>query len=66
MDQLRFVSGDWQDLLMFLKTTNKNVRLVVLDYRGLSTVPRDVFWFVKKHKQILEICVDEGHHIAKS
>ncbi|KAI9258574.1 hypothetical protein EDC94DRAFT_660721 [Helicostylum pulchrum] len=39
--QFRFFDGDMQDLVMFSKTGPLSLRLVVLDYAGLSTDPKD-------------------------
>ncbi|KAI8329142.1 hypothetical protein BC941DRAFT_328189, partial [Chlamydoabsidia padenii] len=49
------------DFLMFAKTTTSSIRLVVLDYAGLSTNPMDVLTFVKEVKTIEQIVIDHGH-----
>ncbi|KAI8988607.1 hypothetical protein BDF20DRAFT_999000 [Mycotypha africana] len=61
MDGVRHKHGDMQDLIMFAKSTNFSVRLVVLDYAGLSTDPMDVRKFVKELKSIKELVVYHGH-----
>ncbi|KAI7881475.1 hypothetical protein K492DRAFT_111670, partial [Lichtheimia hyalospora FSU 10163] len=51
------------DLMMFARTTTANIRLVVLDYAGLTTNPNDLHKFVKNYKSIKEIVVDKGHKL---
>ncbi|CEP12783.1 hypothetical protein [Parasitella parasitica] len=61
MDSIRHKQGDMQDLVMFAKSTNFSVRLVVLDYAVLSTDPMDIRKFVKELKSIKELVVYHGH-----
>ncbi|KAL7310803.1 hypothetical protein PS15m_010249 [Mucor circinelloides] len=63
LDQLRFQNGDMQDFIMFAKTTTSPIRLVVLDYAGLSTNPLDIRIFVKSIKSINQIVIDHGHKL---
>ncbi|KAG0166085.1 hypothetical protein DFQ28_000675 [Apophysomyces sp. BC1034] len=63
LQQLRFQDGDMQDFIVFAKTTTVNIRLVVLDYAGLTTKPDDLRKFVKSIKSIKEIVVDKGHKL---
>ncbi|KAI8331391.1 hypothetical protein BC941DRAFT_403846 [Chlamydoabsidia padenii] len=63
LQQLRFHDGDMQDFIVFAKTTTMNIRLVVLDYAGLTTKPDDLRKFVKSIKSIKEIVVDKGHKL---
>ncbi|KAG1437121.1 hypothetical protein G6F56_013258 [Rhizopus delemar] len=48
---------------MFAKRTTSSIRLVVLDYAGLSTNPIDVRTFVKDVKTIEQIVIDHGHKL---
>ncbi|KAI8393840.1 uncharacterized protein BYT42DRAFT_609604 [Radiomyces spectabilis] len=61
MDSVRHKHGDMQDLIMFAKSTNFSVQLVVLDYAGLPTDPLDIRKFVKELKSIKELVVYHGH-----
>ncbi|KAI7896026.1 uncharacterized protein EV154DRAFT_493246 [Mucor mucedo] len=58
------VRGDCQDMLDYITMSNRTVRLVVIDYAGLSTNPDDLKEFVRKHKQLKEIAVDEGQKMT--
>ncbi|KAG2201332.1 hypothetical protein INT47_001420, partial [Mucor saturninus] len=58
------VHGDCQDMLDYITMSNRTVRLVVIDYAGLSTNPDDLKEFVRKHKQLKEIAIDEGQKMA--
>ncbi|KAI7907249.1 uncharacterized protein BX663DRAFT_418526, partial [Cokeromyces recurvatus] len=50
-----------QDLIHRLRTNMKPVRLVVIDYAGLSTDFEDIHLFVSKYKQIVELVIDVGY-----
>lgn len=47
-----------QDLMHILRTNMKPIRLVVINYAGLSTDFEDIYQFVIKYKQIVELVVD--------
>ncbi|KAI8638317.1 hypothetical protein BD408DRAFT_436179 [Parasitella parasitica] len=51
-------SGTLQDLIHTLRTNMKPVRLVVINYVGLSMDFEDIYRFVSKYKQIVELVVD--------
>ncbi|ORX57060.1 hypothetical protein DM01DRAFT_317890 [Hesseltinella vesiculosa] len=51
VNELRHNDGDFQDLIMFAKATNLSIRLVVLDYAGLSSNPADLREFTKYEKR---------------
>ncbi|CAO3651409.1 unnamed protein product [Cunninghamella echinulata] len=46
-----------------ITTEYKKVRLVIIDYAGLSTNPDDIRDFIKKYKNIKELVVDCGDKI---
>ncbi|KAL7322342.1 hypothetical protein PS15p_211971 [Mucor circinelloides] len=57
-DELYNCAGTIQDLIHRLQTDMKPVRLVVIDYAGLPTDFEDIYQFVTKYKQIVELVVD--------
>ncbi|KAI8970011.1 hypothetical protein BDF20DRAFT_825973, partial [Mycotypha africana] len=57
-------SGDMQTMIDFMTETNRKVRLVIIDFAGLSTDMDDLRHFVKTNKRILEVTVDEGHKVS--
>lgn len=56
--QLDNCAGTMQYLIHRLRTNMKPVRLVVIDYAGLSIDFEDIHQFVSKFKQIVELVVD--------
>ncbi|KAI8874874.1 hypothetical protein K501DRAFT_203807, partial [Backusella circina FSU 941] len=44
--EIRHAHGDMQDLISYAKTAVRPIRLVVIDYAGLTTSPQDLFNFV--------------------
>ncbi|ORX51873.1 hypothetical protein DM01DRAFT_1289165, partial [Hesseltinella vesiculosa] len=61
-DNTRFVDSitGCQDLRSMLGTKFKPIRLVVIDYAGLSTEPNDIRAFFQRYKQVRELVVDHG------
>ncbi|KAI7896751.1 uncharacterized protein EV154DRAFT_547026 [Mucor mucedo] len=55
--------GTTEDLLLYLSSETRLVRLVSIDYAGLSTNLGDLRSFVSDHKCIKEIVIDKGHHV---
>ncbi|KAI8145149.1 hypothetical protein BJV82DRAFT_555722 [Fennellomyces sp. T-0311] len=47
MDRLSMCNGTTQDLFSYLSNCNKNVRLCIIDFAGLSTDPADITSFLK-------------------
>ncbi|KAI7896476.1 uncharacterized protein EV154DRAFT_492417 [Mucor mucedo] len=62
-DQVK-CSGNTQDMIKFLATTSQKVRLVAIDFAGMSTNVDDLRCFIKSSKAIKELVVDEGHKIT--
>ncbi|ORX63018.1 hypothetical protein DM01DRAFT_1331112 [Hesseltinella vesiculosa] len=54
LDKLEHCNGTRQDLIHRLRTNRKPIRLIVLDYAGLSTD----FGDIQKYEQIVEVVVD--------
>ncbi|KAG1057347.1 hypothetical protein G6F43_000804 [Rhizopus delemar] len=52
-----------EDLLLYLASETRMVRLVAIDYAGLTTNLEDLRSFVSKHKCVKEIVVDKGHRV---
>ncbi|KAI7872162.1 hypothetical protein BDF14DRAFT_1698080, partial [Spinellus fusiger] len=50
--------GNIQDLKHRLRTNMKPIRLVVIDYAGLSTDFEDIYQFFTKYKQIVKLTID--------
>jgi hypothetical protein len=55
---LSHYTGTMQDLLHRLRTNTKPIRLVVIDYAGISTDFGDTQFFFNTYKQVVEIVVD--------
>ncbi|KAI7901897.1 uncharacterized protein BX663DRAFT_456182 [Cokeromyces recurvatus] len=53
--------GTTEDLLLCLASETRMIRLVAIDYAGLTTNLEDLRSFVSKHKCIKEIVIDKGH-----
>ncbi|KAI8646597.1 hypothetical protein BD408DRAFT_326951, partial [Parasitella parasitica] len=51
-------SGNIQDLITKITKSARQVRLVVIDYAGLSTNPDDIKLFIYLNKSIREVVVD--------
>ncbi|KAI8076319.1 uncharacterized protein BX664DRAFT_50302 [Halteromyces radiatus] len=54
------VNGDMKDLCRLLNTKFKPVRLVAIDFAGLTTEPNDLRQFIRKYTQIQEVVIDHG------
>ncbi|ORX52287.1 hypothetical protein DM01DRAFT_1059365 [Hesseltinella vesiculosa] len=52
--------GDMKNFRAMLNKKFKPVRLVVIDYAGLSTEPNDVRGFFRQYPQIKELVIDHG------
>ncbi|KAG0739092.1 hypothetical protein G6F57_011518 [Rhizopus arrhizus] len=61
LDKIKFKDGHFQDLVMLAKSSSVNIRLVTLDYAGLTIDPEDLLKLIKKLKSIKEIVIYEGH-----
>ncbi|KAI7896756.1 uncharacterized protein EV154DRAFT_173063 [Mucor mucedo] len=55
--------GTTEDLLLYLSSETRLVRLVSIDYAGLSTNLGDLRSFVSDYKCIKEIVIDKGHRV---
>ncbi|KAI9269616.1 hypothetical protein EDC94DRAFT_535908 [Helicostylum pulchrum] len=55
--------GDSQTMIDFITETNRKVRLVVIDFAGLSTNVDDLRHFIKNNRSISEVSVDESHKV---
>ncbi|KAG1212634.1 hypothetical protein AB4K20DRAFT_1865651 [Rhizopus microsporus] len=58
-----FKSSFMIDLLLFLKAETRMVRLIAIDYAGLSTNVEDLRSLVNNHKCVKEIVIDKGHRV---
>ncbi|KAI9282285.1 hypothetical protein BY458DRAFT_552508 [Sporodiniella umbellata] len=56
-------SGNTQDLIAKTTKSARQIRLVVIDYAGLSTNPDDIRLFISLNKSIQEVVVDVGHKV---
>ncbi|KAG2210434.1 hypothetical protein INT45_009088 [Circinella minor] len=56
-------NGGITDLTKRIHYTQKNIRLAIIDYAGLSTSPNDVRNFFKTYPNIKEIAIDHGKSI---
>ncbi|KAI8377761.1 uncharacterized protein BYT42DRAFT_479246, partial [Radiomyces spectabilis] len=61
--QFQDSSGTMQDMMETITKSPKKIRLVVIDYAGLTTDPDDLKWFMQANKQIEEVVVDIGHKV---
>lgn len=52
-----------KDMISYVTFATKKIRLVVIDYAGLSTNPEDIRLFLKVAKKVKEISIDHGHTI---
>ncbi|KAI9009016.1 hypothetical protein CLU79DRAFT_497023 [Phycomyces nitens] len=59
--ELHHAHGDMQDLISYAKTGVRPIRLVVLDYAGLTTSPQDLFGFIKTLPMIMFVVVYHGY-----
>ncbi|KAG0758629.1 hypothetical protein G6F57_011847 [Rhizopus arrhizus] len=55
--------GTMEDLLLYLASETRMIRLVAIDYAGLTTNLEDLRSFVSKYKCIKEIIIDKGHRV---
>ncbi|KAI8377439.1 uncharacterized protein BYT42DRAFT_344574 [Radiomyces spectabilis] len=60
LESLKGCRGDITDLTAKLHCTPKGIRLVIIDYAGLSTCPRDIRKFLKTYENVHEIAIDHG------
>ncbi|ORX63016.1 hypothetical protein DM01DRAFT_1279117 [Hesseltinella vesiculosa] len=58
LDKLEHCNGTMQDLIHRLRTNRKPIRLVVVDYAGLSTDFGDIQALFEKYEQFVEVVVD--------
>lgn len=56
-------SGNTQDLITKITKSSRQIRLVVIDYAGLSTNPDDIKLFLSLSKFVREVVVDIGHKV---
>lgn len=56
-------SGNTQDFITKITKSARQIRLVVIDYAGLSTNPDDIRLFISLNKSIREVVVDIGHKV---
>ncbi|KAG2218997.1 hypothetical protein INT45_007659 [Circinella minor] len=56
-------SGNTQDLINKITKSARPIRLVIIDYAGLSTNPDDIKLFISLNKSIREVVVDIGHKV---
>ncbi|KAG0172635.1 hypothetical protein DFQ28_007651 [Apophysomyces sp. BC1034] len=56
-------SGNTQDLITKITKSPRRVRLVIIDYAGLTTNPDDMKLFISLNKSIREVVVDVGHKV---
>ncbi|KAG2202581.1 hypothetical protein INT47_012575 [Mucor saturninus] len=61
LSKLHICNGDMQDLLDYLHICGLYVRVVIIDYAGLSTNSNDVHFFMKHHNCIKEFIVENDH-----
>ncbi|KAG1175470.1 hypothetical protein G6F70_004089 [Rhizopus microsporus] len=59
---LKFMES-FKYLLLFLKAETRMVRLIAIDYAGLSTNVEDLRSLVNNHKCVKEIVIDKGHRV---
>ncbi|CEP08751.1 hypothetical protein [Parasitella parasitica] len=52
------------DFILFAQTTQHPIRLVVQDYAGLSTDPKDIEDFIEYLPSIHSVVVYNGHHFT--
>ncbi|KAI8353640.1 hypothetical protein EDC96DRAFT_546406 [Choanephora cucurbitarum] len=53
--EIRHAYGDMQDLIAYAKTAVHPIRLVVIDYAGLTTSPQDLFGFISSLPMICSL-----------
>ncbi|KAI7904132.1 uncharacterized protein BX663DRAFT_504074 [Cokeromyces recurvatus] len=56
--ELDHCAGTMQDLIHLLRTNTEPIRLIIIDYAGLSTDFADIQALFEKYKQLVEIMVD--------
>ncbi|KAI9006602.1 hypothetical protein CLU79DRAFT_689887, partial [Phycomyces nitens] len=56
-----YCSGTTQDLIKMITKSARSIRLVVIDYAGLSTNPDDIRLFLSLNKSVREIVVEVGN-----
>ncbi|KAI7896615.1 hypothetical protein EV154DRAFT_411329, partial [Mucor mucedo] len=56
-------SGNTQDLITKITKSSRQIRLVVIDYAGLSTNPDNIKLFLSSSKSVREVVVDIGHKV---
>ncbi|KAI8369390.1 uncharacterized protein BYT42DRAFT_107918 [Radiomyces spectabilis] len=56
-------SGNTQDLISKITKSARQIRLVIIDYAGLSINPDDIKLFISLNKHIREVIVDIGHRV---
>ncbi|ORE06578.1 hypothetical protein BCV72DRAFT_121138 [Rhizopus microsporus var. microsporus] len=56
-------SGNTQDLITKITNSARQIRLVVIDYAGLSTNPDDIRLFISLNKSIREVVMNIGHKV---
>ncbi|KAI8093749.1 uncharacterized protein BX664DRAFT_113602 [Halteromyces radiatus] len=56
-------SGNTLDLIAKITKSARQIRLVVIDYAGLSTNPDDIKLFISLNKSIREVVVDISHKV---
>ncbi|KAI7889921.1 uncharacterized protein EV154DRAFT_512852 [Mucor mucedo] len=58
---VRHAHGDMQDLISYVKTSMRPIRLVVIDYAGLTTSPQDLLTFISSLNLVMFVVVYHGH-----
>ncbi|KAG1390200.1 hypothetical protein G6F58_013060 [Rhizopus delemar] len=61
MDKIKYKDGHFQDFVMLAKSSSANIRLVILDYAGLTTNPEDLLKLIRKLKSVKEIVIYKGY-----
>ncbi|KAI9006666.1 hypothetical protein CLU79DRAFT_564284 [Phycomyces nitens] len=55
IDRLKYKDGHFQDFVMLAKSSSANIRLVALDYAGLTTNPDDLIKLIRYTSIILHL-----------
>ncbi|CAO3658072.1 unnamed protein product [Rhizopus stolonifer] len=58
LKELAHCAGTMQDLIHRLRTNIKPIRLIIIDYAGLSTDFADIQALFEKYEQLVEIIID--------
>ncbi|KAF1796182.1 hypothetical protein FB192DRAFT_1405552 [Mucor lusitanicus] len=61
MDKNKYKDGHFQGFVMLAKSSSANIRLVILDYAGLTTNPEDLLKLIRKLKSVKEIVIYKGY-----